>query len=217
MSTVATVLRTELSAQARTVQPFLLVAAAVLALNVAMGGASLSVTIAMVTVAFLPANLFGQEEKSNQSTMYLLLPVRRRQVVLARYLLVGLLMVVMMVVGFGLAVALRPLAEPQEQLTLAATVSMMGLAFAFLSLVLGLQMPMLFRLGAARGGVYTMAVPMVALFGTMILLHQVPSLLPALLRLMSTPLTGVVGILAGCAVQVVSVLVATRLYEQRDL
>lgn len=151
MSTDLKILRTELSAQASTLLIFLIVSAAVLAMSLVVGMGTMIVPMAMITVAFLPMPMFARDDKGRMNTMYVILPVSRTRRVLARYLLLLGAAIVMTLAGLAVSVLIDPYATRYPYFDRPAMASLMGLAFAFMCFVTGVQLPLAVQLRLPQG------------------------------------------------------------------
>ena len=65
MHTTSTLLRVELSAHAATLRTFAIVVAVFAAANLVMHGATPTIVVCILTVAFLPSILFAQDERAH--------------------------------------------------------------------------------------------------------------------------------------------------------
>ena len=103
MHTTSTLLRVELSAHAATLRTFAIVVAVFAAANLVMHGATPTIVVCILTVAFLPSILFAQDERAHLDIMYAVLPVSRTRLVVGRYLFIAISAVFMTLAGVAAA------------------------------------------------------------------------------------------------------------------
>ena len=166
MHTLLTHMRADASAQARTLRTFGLIALVIVGANIAMErdlALSAAGAFAALTGMFLAANLFHQDEQSRLSTLYAVLPVSRRQVVISRYLVVGGLILLTVLLGLAVTLGAHVLLASPGLWPLRVSLSVAGLAVCATCVVTAVQMPLFFSLGAARTGMYPMLATLVVL------------------------------------------------------
>lgn len=171
------------------------------------------VTAAFVTSLMLSAPFLG-DERDRLDRLYGVLPISRRAVVLGRaasILLYGLLAMVIATAATLIIAAVRGTAVTGDVLVLGYTA-----AFAIVGLSIGVQLPVLFRVGYSRGRLVVYA-PTILIAGAA-WLAQATGLLDTK-AMASIPLglgagicvaIGLLGIIIGTAV-------AVRLYARREL
>ena len=217
MSTDLKILRTELSAQASTLLIFLIVSAAVLAMSLVVGMGTMIVPMAMITVAFLPMPMFARDDKGRMNTMYVILPVSRTRRVLARYLLLLGAAIVMTLAGLAVSVLIDPYATRYPYFDRPAMASLMGLTFAFMCFVTGVQLPLLFSFDFLKVGMFAACIPLLTVFGGSLLLQQYPRWISILLKPISDSCTGPLGLALGIVWMALSAVTSIFLYGRRDL
>lgn len=171
------------------------------------------VTAAFVTSLMLSAPFLG-DERDRLDRLYGVLPISRRAVVLGRaasILLYGLLAMVIATAATLIIAAVRGTAVTGDVLVLGYTA-----AFAIVGLSIGVQLPVLFRVGYSRGRLVVYALTI--LIAGAAWLAQATGLLDTK-AMASIPLglgagicvaIGLLGIIIGTAV-------AVRLYARREL
>ncbi len=135
-------------------------------------GPQMALPLFGVAALIVGNTLFGLGESSRLNLLYGTLPVRRRTVVLAHYLVSAVALTALVSLGalFGtLANALRGTPDAELPLTAAATLGVTFVAMAF-------QQPAIVRWGA-RGAAFGLL--FVALAASMLMLTVTPWLLPA--------------------------------------
>lgn len=217
MTTFWNLLRTEIAAHTITVRAFLVVAAIMVGANLAVGGSAPTVLVSTMTVVFLPGSLFAQDEQSHLGTMYSILPVSRRQVVAARYLMIALAGAVMTLVGLALAWADSVVRGAGPEPVALSTVAVAGMGLAVVGATTAVQLPLFFWLGYARTGMYSLGTVMVLMFAAMFIIRQVPDLRVALLQWAGNPVAGLVGTALAVVMLAVSAACAASAYQRRSL
>ena len=220
MHTLLTHMRADASAQARTLRTFGLIAVLIVGANVTMErdlALSAAGAFAALTGMFLASNLFHQDEQSRLSTLYSVLPVSRRQVVISRYLEVGVLILLTVLLGLTVTLGAHVLLESSGLWPLRVSLSVAGLAVCATCVVTAVQMPLFFALGAARTGMYPMLATLVVLMGGMVAVNRVPGLSTHLGRLADTSWAGLAAVGTGLAAMALSAVVSCVLYQRRDL
>ncbi|MCL3778023.1 MULTISPECIES: ABC-2 transporter permease [unclassified Actinomyces] len=220
MQTLVTHMRADASAQARTLRTFALIAALLVAGNIAMErdlALSAAGAVASLTGMLLAANLFGEDEQSHLSTLYSVLPVSRAQVVVSRYLEVVALVLASALLGLVLTLGAHALPDGSGlwQLQLSLSVTGMGVCAAYA--VAAVQMPLFFALGSSRTGMYSQLATMTVLLGSMAVANRAPGLVAGLGRLASTSWAGAAAVGASLAAMALSAIVSCALYSRRDL
>ncbi len=170
-----------------------------------------------VTAAFIAGALFANDEVSKLPTLYAILPLSRRRVVLSRYVELGGTALLAALAGLGLTLSTRGIVDTASRLPLTTSVAATGLAFAVVCAVISVQTPLLFALGHARAGMYsTLATVTLVLGGTWLSL-QSSWLNRDGAGLLASKWTGPVGLAVGVVVLAASAALSLRLYQRRDL
>lgn len=168
---------------------------------------------AIVTMLLVSAPFLG-DERGRLDTLYGVLPVSRRSIVVGRMLAILVLFVIAAAVANAttLVVAAVRGGSPDPQLLLIANAA----AFALVGLAVSLQLPVLFRIGYSRGRLMAYA-PALVIAG-LVWLGQELGLLTS-----DAPAPAPVAVLAGIGFAlgvlgvVVGTAVAVRQYEGREL
>ena len=189
MHTTSTLLRVELSAHAATLRTFAIVVAVFAAANLVMHGATPTIVVCILTVAFLPSILFAQDERAHLDIMYAVLPVSRTRLV----------------------VGPEPSPVPLSMLAVA------GMALVVVGAIAAVQLPLFFALGHARTGMYAYGTTMLLMLGGMVLVDHVPDLSLAIVRWASLPWSGPVGAGIAAVLLIISAACSVRLYRRRSL
>lgn len=173
------------------------------------------VAAAMVTSLMVSAPFLG-DERGRLDTLYGLLPVSRRTVVVGR----ALSICSYFIVAIALATVVTLITAAARDRAVAGEILLIALAvaFAFVGLALALQLPVLFRIGYSRGRLMAYA-PALVVAGLAWLLQAIGVQLPFQQALEGAPvaLIGGAGVLIGLAGILCGVLVATRLYRTKEL
>lgn len=217
MTTFWNLLRAEIAAHAITMRTFLSVAAIVVVANLVVGGGAPAALVCTMTAAFLPGNLFAQDEQSHLGTMYSILPVSRRQVVLARYLTIALVAAVMALVGLALAWADSAVRGAGNGPVVLSTAAVAGMGLAVVGAVVAVQLPLFFWLGYTRTGMYSLGAMLALMFTAVFVVRQVAGIRAALLQWAGDPVAGLVGTALAVVMLTVSAGCATSVYRRRSL
>lgn len=168
---------------------------------------------AIVTMLLVSAPFLG-DERGRLDTLYGVLPVSRRSIVVGRMLAILVLFVIAAAVANAttLVVAAVRGGSPDPQLLLIANAA----AFALVGLAVGLQLPVLFRIGYSRGRLMAYA-PALVIAGLAwlgqelgLLTSDAPAPAPVAVLAGIGFALGVLGVVVGTAV-------AVRQYEGREL
>ena len=217
MHTTSTLLRVELSAHAATLRTFAIVAAVFAAANLVMHGATPTIVVCTLTVAFLPSILFAQDERAHLDLMYAVLPISRTRLVVGRYLFIVISAVVMTLAGSAAAQIDELVRGPEPSSVPLSMAAVAGMALAVVGAVAAVQLPFFFALGHARTGMYAYGTTMLLMLGGMVLIDRVPDLSLAIVRWASLPWSGPVGVGIAAVLLIISAVCSVRLYRRRSL
>ena len=215
--TTSTQLRVDLSAHAATLRTFAIVAAVFAAANLVMHGATPTIVVCILTVAFLPSILFAQDERAHLDIMYAVLPVSRTRLVVGRYLFIVISAVVMTLAGSAAAQIDELVRGPEPSSVPLSMAAVAGMALAVVGAVAAVQLPFFFALGHARTGMYAYGTTMLLMLGGMVLVDHVPDLSLAIVRWASLPWSGPVGVGIAAVLLIISAVCSVRLYRRRSL
>ena len=217
MHTTSTLLRVELSAHAATLRTFAIVVAVFAAANLVMHGATPTIVVCILTVAFLPSILFAQDERAHLDLMYAVLPISRTRLVVGRYLFIVISAVVMTLAGSAAAQIDELVRGPEPSSVPLSMAAVAGMALAVVGAVAAVQLPFFFALGHARTGMYAYGTTMLLMLGGMVLIDRVPDLSLAIVRWTSLPWSGPVGVGIAAVLLIISAACSVRLYRGRSL
>lgn len=217
MHTTSTLLRVELSAHAATLRTFAIVVAVFAAANLVMHGATPTIVVCTLTVAFLPSILFAQDERAHLDLMYAVLPISRTRLVVGRYLFIVISAVVMTLAGGAAAQIDELVRGPEPSSVPLSMAAVAGMALAVVGAVAAVQLPLFFALGHARTGMYAYGTTMLLMLGGMVLIDRVPDLSLAIVRWASLPWSGPVGVGIAAVLLIISAACSVRLYRGRSL
>ena len=217
MHTTSTLLRVELSAHAATLRTFAIVAAVFAAANLVMHGATPTIVVCILTVAFLPSILFAQDERAHLDIMYAVLPVSRTRLVVGRYLFIAISAVVMTLAGVAAAQIDELVHGPEPSPVPLSMLAVAGMALVVVGAIAAVQFPVFFALGHARTGMYAYGTTMLLMLGGMVLVDHVPDLSLAIVRWASLPWSGPVGVGIAAVLLIISAVCSVRLYRRRSL
>lgn len=217
MHTTSTLLRVELSAHAATLRTFAIVVAVFAAANLVMHGATPTIVVCTLTVAFLPSILFAQDERAHLDLMYAVLPISRTRLVVGRYLFIVISAVVMTLAGSAAAQIDELVRGPEPSSVPLSMAAVAGMALAVVGAVAAVQLPFFFALGHARTGMYAYGTTMLLMLGGMVLIDRVPDLSLAIVRWASLPWSGPVGVGIAAVLLIISAACSVRLYRGRSL
>jgi membrane protein len=217
MHTTSTLLRVELSAHAATLRTFAIVVAVFAAANLVMHGATPTIVVCILTVAFLPSILFAQDERAHLDIMYAVLPVSRTRLVVGRYLFIAISAVFMTLAGVAAAQIDELVHGPEPSSVPLSMAAVAGMALAVVGAVAAVQLPFFFALGHARTGMYAYGTTMLLMLGGMVLIDRVPDLSLAIVRWASLPWSGPVGVGIAAVLLIISAACSVRLYRGRSL
>lgn len=217
LNTTSTLLRVELSAHASALRTFAIVAAVFAAANLVMHGATPTIVVCTLTVAFLPSILFAQDERAHLDLMYAVLPISRTRLVVGRYLFIVISAVVMTLAGVAAAQIDELVRGPEPSPVPLSMAAVAGMALAVVGTVAAVQLPFFFALGHARTGMYAYGTTMLLMLGGMVLIDRVPDLSHAIVRWASLPWSGPVGVGIAAVLLIISAACSVRLYRGRSL
>ena len=217
LNTTSTLLRVELSAHASALRTFAIVAAVFAAANLVMHGATPTIVVCTLTVAFLPSILFAQDERAHLDLMYAVLPISRTRLVVGRYLFIVISAVVMTLAGIAAAQIDELVRGPEPSSVPLSMAAVAGMALAVVGTVAAVQLPFFFALGHARTGMYAYGTTMLLMLGGMVLIDRVPDLSLAIVRWASLPWSGPVGVGIAAVLLIISAACSVRLYRGRSL
>lgn len=217
LNTTSTLLRVELSAHASALRTFAIVAAVFAAANLVMHGATPTIVVCTLTVAFLPSILFAQDERAHLDLMYAVLPISRTRLVVGRYLFIVISAVVMTLAGVAAAQIDELVRGPEPSSVPLSMAAVAGMALAVVGAVAAVQLPFFFALGHARTGMYAYGTTMLLMLGGMVLIDRVPDLSLAIVRWASLPWSGPVGVGIAAVLLIISAACSVRLYRGRSL
>lgn len=168
---------------------------------------------AFVTSLMLSAPFLG-DERDRLDTLYGVLPISRRAIVLGRVLSILVYgvaaMIVATIVTLSTVIARGTAVSPEVLITAYAA------AFALIGLSLGVQLPVLFRIGYSRGRLMVYAPVMLIAGGAW--LAQSTGLIDSDM-ITAIPLTLGVGacVVIGALSLIIGTVIAVRLYSTREL
>ena len=217
LNTTSTLLRVELSAHASALRTFAIVAAVFAAANLVMPGATPTIGVCTLTVAFLPSILFAQDERAHLDLMYAVLPISRTRLVVGRYLFIVISAVFMTLAGVAAAQIDELVRGPEPSSVPLSMAAVAGMALAVVGAVAAVQLPFFFALGHARTGMYAYGTTMLLMLGGMVLIDRVPDLSLAIVRWASLPWSGPVGVGIAAVLLIISAACSVRLYRGRSL
>ena len=217
LNTTSTLLRVELSAHASALRTFAIVAAVFAAANLVMHGATPTIVVCTLTVAFLPSILFAQDERAHLDLMYAVLPISRTRLVVGRYLFIVISAVVRALAGSAAAQIDELVRGPEPSSVPLSMAAVAGMALAVVGAVAAVQLPFFFALGHARTGMYAYGTTMLLMLGGMVLVDHVPDLSLAIVRWASLPWSGPVGVGIAAVLLIISAACSVRLYRGRSL
>ena len=217
LNTTSTLLRVELSAHASALRTFAIVAAVFAAANLVMHGATPTIVVCTLTVAFLPSILFAQDERAHLDLMYAVLPISRTRLVVGRYLFIVISAVFMTLAGVAAAQIDELVRGPEPSSVPLSMAAVAGMALAVVGAVAAVQLPFFFALGHARTGMYAYGTTMLLMLGGMVLIDRVPDLSLAIVRWASLPWSGPVGVGIAAVLLIISAACSVRLYRGRSL
>ena len=217
MHTTSTLLRVELSAHAATLRTFAIVVAVFAAANLVMHGATPTIVVCILTVAFLPSILFAQDERAHLDIMYAVLPVSRTRLVVGRYLFIAISAVFMTLAGVAAAQIDELVHGPEPSPVPLSMLAVAGMALVVVGAIAAVQLPLIFALGHARTGMYAYGTTMLLMLGGMVLVDHVPDLSLAIVRWASLPWSGPVGAGIAAVLLIISAACSVRLYRRRSL
>lgn len=168
------------------------------------------VSFAMCFVAMTTAYPFAVEERSDMARLYGILPVKKRELVLGRYLFVLALGVLALVVSLVVQpVVLRALGEPVVGMDLLRAAVGGGILFTLYTVF---QLPGYYKFGSIKGRVF-LYLPVAGFLLTLLLFPRLPlgsvSLSPALL-------VGL-GVVLVIALYALSIWCSVRTMERKEL
>lgn len=217
MHTTSTLLRVELSAHAATLRTFAIVVAVFAAANLVMHGATPTIVVCILTVAFLPSILFAQDERAHLDIMYAVLPVSRTRLVVGRYLFIAISAVVMTLAGVAAAQIDELVHGPEPSPVPLSMLAVAGMALVVVGAIAAVQLPLFFALGHARTGMYAYGTTMLLMLGGMVLIDHVPDLSLTIVRWASLPWSGPAGVGIAAVLLIISAVCSVRLYRRRSL
>ena len=216
-NTTSNQLRVELSAHAATLRTFAIVVAVFAAANLVMHGATPTIVVCILTVAFLPSILFAQDERAHLDIMYAVLPVSRTRLVVGRYLFIAISAVFMTLAGVAAAQIDELVHGPEPSPVPLSMLAVAGLALVVVGAIAAVQLPLFFALGHARTGMYAYGTTMLLMLGGMVLVDHVPDLSLAIVRWASLPWSGPVGAGIAAVLLIISAACSVRPYRRRSL
>jgi hypothetical protein len=163
-------------------------------------------------VALMSSNIFAIQEKNNLNRLYESLSVNLKDVVLGRYTFVFLnyilsfFMIIVLYFGFALF--------QNKGMSLQEVLLGFSLSFLIFSVIVGLQMPIFFRMGYTKGKIWSL-VPFIAVMALVVIPSFVDTLSGVIEFMMSNKVTLIIsGILASCIVQLVSYHISVIAYRR---
>lgn len=191
----------------------LLPLAFIVVVGVALPVPGMAVVASAVVASMMISAPFLADERGRLDILYGLLPISRNKVVVGR----AAALLVYYVVAFGVAALTtfvvgiaRGDAIPMELVGVALAVG-----FAFIGLAMALQLPVLFRVGYTRGRLVAYA-PAFVVAG-LIWLNQATGLVTMEGQLLSTIGLVIAGVVIGAFGSALGVVIATRMYRNREL
>src|SRR5690606_32438626 len=191
----------------------LLPLAFIVVVGVALPVPGMAVVASAVVASMMISAPFLADERGRLDILYGLLPISRNKVVVGR----AAALLVYYVVASGAAAfttfvvgIARGDAIPMELVGVALAVG-----FAFIGLAMALQLPVLFRVGYTRGRLVAYA-PAFVVAG-LIWLNQATGLVTMEGQLLSTIGLVIAGVVIGAFGSALGVVIATRMYRNREL
>ncbi len=168
---------------------------------------------AIVTMLLVSAPFLG-DERGRLDTLYGVLPVSRRSIVVGRTLAILLLFVIAAAIANATTLIVSAVrgGSPDPQLLLVANAA----AFALVGLAVSLQLPVLFRIGYSRGRLMAYA-PALVIAGLAWLGQELGLLTSDAAAPAPIPVLAGIGFAVGALGIVVGALLAVRQYEGREL
>jgi hypothetical protein len=205
-----------------TVRPYrrqlVILVGAMAIVGVASGSPAALIIVAAVYVSFVSSYPFAIGDKNDLETLQATLPVRRTQLIAARYILTLLVWVVMTLVALGLGIVVATMHdEPGDPgLVWGEIIASIAVSAVMFATLVGLQLPVFYAIGYARARLVAY-VPIMAVAGGMSAAGAlVGDDVIMRLRDLAPPPTWVAVPLV-CAVLVASALVSARLDARRRL
>lgn len=179
--------------------------------------ASILTTLLCLIIILIPTTTFTYDEAAKWDTLALTMPVRRSEIVGAKYL-VSLLVAL----GGTAATALVMLAVsflPMVEWALVDQLPSLPAGLAAALIIISVMLPLLFKYGIAKARIMLLLV-MAALGGAVLLFSVGPAAasLGRVLTLMSTHLAAVIAAGVGfvCAVVFISYRISCRVYQNKE-
>ena len=174
--------------------------------------------LAVFALLFVPQYLFGNDERGRMDTLYGALGIDRTQVVRGRYMTGTIALLLSAVLG----VVLTPLVALVLQVDFdwRAVLVLSALTMVLVGIVLSVELPVYFALGAARARSVGIAIPALLVGMVIVIAAVFPPVGEWLLRVFDAvpvPVLVVAALVILVILGAVSLAVASRLYRRRDL
>ena len=164
-------------------------------------------------MALIASNLFVIQEKNGLDRLYFSLSIRSNDIVLGRYAFIFLshiLSVVLLIVVYSMYALIS-----SAGLTLQDVLSGFCISFLAFSIIAGIQIPIYFKMGYAKGKFWSM-IPFIAVMGLMV----IPTFVEALSGIVDVLISNrgilaVGSLLASCVVLLISYHAAVILYRKK--
>jgi ABC-type transport system involved in multi-copper enzyme maturation permease subunit len=206
----------------------LVIMAAVVAVFGAVGLSMVIIPMAAYMAMAFSMNTFAVEEKGKLDSLYLTLPLSRKDIVRGRYVFMGATLLIWLLVSGAAVGIITPNMQFGELYMGVAprTIAIMcSLGFAFGSFINLCMYPAMFRFGYEKGKIWGFYIPLVAIasiFGAVSALSTMESVLPTVLRWMAYWGENAVFVCAimlaiGAALMYISYRLSLLLFAKRDI
>lgn len=216
MHPVLAFLRMDLSVQRRTLASLGVVGILLLVLA-RFGGTPPGIALLMASTALpllLPSQMFAVDERGRLAILWATLPISRRQVVLGRHLSLVLLLVSTTLACGATSWVLTVAAPTSAALPLLPS---FGAAFALVSFLMAVQVPIYFAVGSARVASFGTAAVFLVIFLVAGAIGRIGRAPAPLVGALAWPFMPVAAVLVGLALMAASAAVSVPLYVRRAL
>jgi len=179
-----------------------------------------TLALMMVLSVFAGGYVFSVHEKSNSEKLYGILPLKKSEMILGRYLfatIIGLISSVLAIV-FTLIIS-NAINVPISTFNF---LGIFSLAFAYYFFAVGIAYPIYLKFGFSKSYIFTM-LPMYLIFlAFMLVTKKVPNFAGSLQNFFSffqdhLPLIPICGVVVGAVFLVISVAVANLIYTRKEI
>lgn len=184
-------------------------------------GQLMVVPFSLILAMSYAASLFHSEEKVAFNNLYLSMPIKRGQIVTARYVFSLLLMLLGIVPGLLLKPAIRAILPSRWYYPIEVYVAIVAIGVLFFAIMNLFMFPPLFRLGYLKGkilGIYVPAFIMGAFVGAWVIFSHGRDITSEFIAFAYENAWLLSGIAFGAAavIFVISYVLSLRLYSRRD-